>query len=160
MGWHAAAVRSCSGILWRGGPQLTRCWCHQPALGANRGGVPRSATLCGGHVTVRAQPHPRERALHGGFQAAPRSPHFSSRGLHRKWQHDHGTCQLRFLWGWGRGATDLRGAPATSDASITPSSSEEARLRHRRRWRRPSGFPVLPVSFASAATVSGRKRPC
>jgi len=80
MGWRAAPMRSCSGILWRGGPQLTRCWCHQPALGANRGGVPRSATLCGQHVTVRPQPHPREWAVHGGFQAAPRSPQYWSRG--------------------------------------------------------------------------------
>jgi len=69
MGGRAAAMRSCSGNLWWGGPQLTRCWCHQPALGADRGGVPRSALLCGGHVTVHAQTHYWEWALHGGFQA-------------------------------------------------------------------------------------------
>jgi len=97
MGGRAAAMRSCSGNLWQGGLQLPSCWCHQHALRANRAGVPRSATLCGGHVTVRAQSHPREWALHGGFKAAPRSPKFLSRGHHRKWKHDHGICQLRFL---------------------------------------------------------------
>jgi len=153
MGWRAAPMRSCSGILWRGGLQLTRCRCHQPALGANRGGVPRSATFCGRHVTVRAQPHPREWAVHGGFQAAPRSPHYWSRG-------HPGPANCAFCGGRGRGATDRRGAPATSGASITPSSSGRARLRHRRRRRRPSRFPVLPVSFAGAAAVSGRERPC
>jgi len=71
-----------------------------------------------------------------------------------------GTCQLRFLWVRGRGATDRRGAHATSGASITPSSSGGARLRHRRRRRRQSRFPVLPVSFAGAAAMSGRERPC
>jgi len=101
MGGRAAAIRSCSGKLWRGGPQLTRCWCPQPALGADRGGVPLSAALCGGHVTVRAQPQPREWDLHVRSQAAPRSTNVLARGRHRKWQHDHGTGQMRFLWGGG-----------------------------------------------------------
>jgi len=159
MGGRAAAMRSCSGKLWRGVLQFTRCWCPQPALGANRGGVPRSATLCGGHVTVRAQPHTREWALHGGLQAAPRSTNYWARGRHRKWQHNHGTCRMRFGWAGGRGGTDLRGVPATSGASIAPSSSGGARVWHRRRLRRPSCFPVLPVSFAGAAGVRSRERP-
>jgi len=160
MDGRAAAMRSCSGTLWRGGPQLIRCWCPRPALRADRGGVPRSASLCGGHVTVRAQPHPQERALHGGLQAAPRSTNFWARGRHRMWQHALGTYQILFLRGRGRGATDRRGAPATSGASIAPSSSGGARWWHRRRWRRPSCFPDLPIAFAGAVGVSGHERPC
>jgi len=159
MGGRAAAMRSCSGKLWRGGAQLTCCCCRQPALGANRRGVPRSATFFGGYVTVRAQPHSREWALYGGLQAAPRSTNVRGRGRYRKWQHDHKTCRMRYLWEGGRAVTNGRGVPATSGASIAPSSWGGARLWHRRRRRRPSCFPVLPVLFAGASAVSGRERP-
>jgi len=37
-----------------------RCACPRPAVRVDRGGIFRSATLCGGYVTVRAQPQPQE----------------------------------------------------------------------------------------------------
>ena len=145
MGGRAAAMRSFSGKRWRGGPQLTRCWCPQPALGANWGGVPRSATLCGGNVTVRAQPQPREWALHVRSQAAPRSTNFWARGRHRKWQPDHGTCQMRFLWAGG----------ARSDRSTRCA-------RHHRRVDRivvvGGSAMVAPLSSASSILFSRSAR--
>jgi len=140
-------------------PQLTRSWCPQPALRVDRGGVTRSATFCCGHVTVHARPHPQKWALLWGSQAGPRSTKIWARGRHRIWQHDLGICQMSFLWEGGRGATDRRSVPATSGASIVPSSSEGARLWRRRHRRRPSCFPDLPVASAGAAGVRGRERP-
>jgi len=145
MSGRAAALRSCSGILRRGGPELTRCWCHQPALGANREGVPRSATLCCRHVTVRAQPHPREWALHGGFQAAPRSPHYWSRGR-------PGPSNCAFCWGGG--------AERQIDAVRPPIAARRSHLR--RRPERDYSTAVVGVvhpGFSFCLSPSPAQRP-
>jgi len=152
MGWRAVPMRSCSGILWRGGPQLTRCRCHQPTLGANRGGVPRNATLRGRHVTFRAQPHPREWAVHGGFQAAPRSPHYWSRDRSRP-------ANCAFLWrsgvfSWkGRGPSAVDSTPPGAAPKYPdPGQQGNDLSRSRGDWIRsgpglfPSGFPSPPTT--------------